>query len=129
MKKPIKISLAIVILIWILYIIGLHKPFVVNRVRKQIKQGQSIDQVIGILSNARQRPDLCCWQIAGTKDPICSVRKNCDFPKDKIMLNSEEQEIQLSVLFIGSSFSHNNFHVMFDSTGKVVSVSDIKRWD
>lgn len=129
MKRPIKFSLAIVILIWMLYILGLHKPFIVNCVRKQIKPGQSIDQVIDILSNARQNPDLCCWQIAGTKDPICSDRKNCDFPEGQINLNGVEQALQLSVLFIGPGFSHNNFQVIFDSVGNVVSVSGVKRWD
>ena len=86
MKKPTKISLAIVILMGILYFFGLHTPFIVNRVKKQIKSGQSVNQVMDILNSSRKKPDLCCWQIQGTKDYICSDPKSCDFPKDQIKL-------------------------------------------
>ena len=57
MKKPTKISLAIVILMGILYFFGLHTPFIINRVKKQIKSGQSVNQVMDILNSSRKKPD------------------------------------------------------------------------
>jgi len=129
MKKPTKISLVIVILIGILYFFGLHTPFIVNRVKKQIKSGQSVNQVMDILNSSRKKPDLCCWQTHGTKDYICSDPKSCDFPEDQIKFIGTEKEIRLTVLFMGPGFIHNDFHITFDGDGMVVSISDVKRWD
>ena len=129
MKKPTKISLAIVILMGILYFFGLHTPFIVNRVKKQIKSGQSVNQVMDILNSSRKKPDLCCWQIQGTKDYICSDPKSCDFPIDQIKFIGTDQETRLTVLFMGPGFIHNDFHVTFGGNGMVASISDVKRWD
>jgi hypothetical protein len=129
MKKILKGPLLIAILIGILFIIGQRTPVIAMRVKKQIKPGQSVNQVIEILNNAGKKPHLCCWQTAGIEDPICSNPKRCDFPGEKIKLNKVEQEVQLSVLYMGMGFLHNEFHVIFDGVGKVVFVSDVKRWD
>lgn len=129
MKKPIKISIGIVIIIAILYFFGLRTPLMINGIKKQIKAGQSVEQVMDILNEAGKKPDLCCWRIQGTKDYICSDPKKCDFPKDQIQLNDREQKIRLTVLFMGPGFMHNDFHVTFSGVGMVVSISDVKRWD
>ena len=129
MKKTLKGPLLIAILIGILFIVGQRTPVIANRVKNQIKPGQSVDQVIEILNNARKKPHRCCWQTAGIKDPICSNPKRCNFPGEKIEFNGMQQEVQLTVLYMGMGFLHNEFHIIFDIAGNVAFVSDEKRWD
>jgi hypothetical protein len=129
MKKPTKISLGVLVLIAVLYFFVLRTPVVVNGIKKQIIPGQSVEQVMDILNSSRKKPDLCCWQIQGTKDYICSDPKTCEFPEDQIQFNDMEQKTRLTVLFMGPGFMHNDFHVTFNEKGMVASISDLKRWD
>ena len=123
MKKPAKISLGIVIIIAILFFFGLRTPLIVNGIKKQIKPGQSVEQVMDVLNRAGKKPDLCCWQVQGTNDYICSDPKTCEFPQDQIRFNSMEQEIRLTVLFMGPGFIHNDVHVTFNGYGLVASMN------
>ena len=129
MKKPAKISLGIVIIIAMLFFFGLRTPLIVKGIKKQIKPGQSVEQVMDVLNHDGKKPDLCCWQVQGTNDYICSDPKTCEFPQDQIQFKDMQQETRLTVLFMGPGFLHNDFHITFNSDGLVVSISDNKRWD
>ena len=129
MKKPAKISLGIVIIFAILFFFGLRTPFLVKGIKKQIQAGQSVEQVMAVLNRAGKKPDLCSWQVQGTNDYICSDPKTCEFPRDQIQFNRMEQEILLTVLFMGPGFMHNDFHVTFTGDGLVAFISDLKQWD
>ena len=129
MKKPAKISLGIVVIVAILFFLGLRTPFLIKGIKKQINPGQSVEQVMDVLNRAGKKPDLCCWQVQGTEDYICSDPKTCEFPQDQIQLKNMEQEIRLTVLFMGPGFMHNDFHITFNGDGLVASISDVKRWD
>jgi hypothetical protein len=129
MKKPAKISLGIVIIIAILFFFGLRTPFLIKGIKKQINPGQSVEQVMDVLNRVGKKPDLCCWQVQGTEDYICSDPKTCEFPQDQIQLKNMEQEIRLTVLFMGPGFMHNDFHITFNGDCLVASISDVKRWD
>jgi hypothetical protein len=129
MKKPIKISSGIVIIIAVLYYFGLRTPLLVNGIKKQIKPGQSVEQVITVLNGAAKKPDICCWQMQGTQDYICSDPKTCDFPEDQIKFIGRQQKIRLTVLFMGPGFLHTDFHVTFYGDGMVASISEVERWD
>jgi hypothetical protein len=125
-KKVLKAPLAIVILIGIVYILGQRTPLFIRHIEQEIKPGQSVEQVIDMLNSAGKKPYLCCWQVQGSKDSICSNPKRCAFPKDQINWNGPEEEIQLSVVFLRQGFLHTDFHVIFDSQGMVASVSEDK---
>jgi len=129
MKKPAKISLGIVIIIGILFFFGLRTPLIVNSMKKQIKPGQSIEQVMEMLNKSGKQPDLCCWQIQGTPEPVCSDPKSCQYPVDHIQFNDRGQETGLTVLYMGPGFIHNDFQVVFNGDGVVESISDVKSWD
>ena len=129
MKKPAKISLGIVIIIAMLFFFGLRTPLIVKGIKKQIKPGQSVEQVMDVLNRAGKKPDLCCWQVQGTKDYICSDPKTCEFPQDQIQFKNMAQDIRLTVLYMGPGFMHNDFHITFNAVVLVSSISDIKRWD
>jgi len=128
MKKPAKISLGIVIIIAILFFFGLHTPFLLKGIKKQIRPGQSIEQVLDVLNRAGKKPDLCCWEVQGIEDYLCSDPKTCKFPADQIQVKGMEQT-RLTVLFMGPGFMHNDFHITFNSDGLVASISDVKQWD
>lgn len=127
MKKILKAPLAIVIVIGIIYILGQHTPFAVNRLKKEIRPGLSVEQVMDILNNAGKKPYLCCWQVQGSKDPICSNPKSCELPNDWIKKIGASQKLKLSVVFLRQGFLHTDFYVLLDSYGLVVSVSEDKR--
>ena len=55
MKELYKAPLAIVIVIGIIYILGQRTPFAVNRLKKEIKPGLSVEQVMDILNNAGKK--------------------------------------------------------------------------
>lgn len=128
MKKHVKVSFGIAILICILYFFILRTPLIINKIKNKIKTGQSVEQVLSILNSSGKKPDLCCWQAQGTNDYICSNPKICDFPVDEVNFDGKTK-IRLTVLFMGPGFIHNDFHILFDSTGTVVSISEVKRWD
>ena len=129
MKKPAKISLGIVIIIAILFFFGLRIPLIVKGIKKQIKPGQSIGQVLDVLNRAGKKPDICCWEVQGIEDYLCSDPKTCEFPADQIPVKGMEQEIRLTVLFMGPGFMHNDFYITFNGDGLVASISDVKQWD
>ena len=129
MKKNAKISLGIIVIIAIISLFSLRTSLIIKSIKKQIKPGQSVAEVMDVLNGAGKIPDLCCWQIQGSDGNICSNAKNCEFPDEKIQLNKIDKEIQLTVLFMGPGFMHNDFHVTFTGDGLVDSISDLKQWD
>ena len=128
-KKPINASIVIAILIGIIYFFILRTPLIVNRIKNQIKAGQLVEKVMSILNSSGKKPDLCCWQAQGTNEYICSNPKICDLPTDDVKFDGSGSKIRLTVLFMGPGFIHNDFHILFDSTGIVVSISEVERWD
>ncbi len=129
MKKYIKISIIILIIFGLLYTFDVHIPLLANNIQKQIVKGQSVNQVIEILTSYIIKPDLCCWRIDGAKDPVCSNRRQCDFPMDEIFLKDDGNNFELKILFMGPGFLHNDFNISFNSVGDVVSVSKVRHWD
>ncbi|MBW2610884.1 MAG: hypothetical protein JRE12_00775 [Deltaproteobacteria bacterium] len=127
-KKYVKIFALFFIVIGMFYTCGLHVPFFVKNIHKQIKQGQSVDQAVNILNGSAISPDLCCWQIIEA-EPLCSDSEFCIFPTNKIILNDTGPNFRLNVVYMGPGYMHNEFHVNFDSKGIVTTVTDIRKWD
>lgn len=129
MKKYVKIIIAVGMIGAFAFIFGLHVPFYVKHIHKQITVGQSVDNVAAIVSNSKKQPDICSWRMAGLEFPFESEGEQCTFPEDKISIDGKGDNFELTLCYIGPGFSKNDFYVTFNNNGKVVSVSDIRRWD
>lgn len=127
--KYIKLALIIFIVAIILWDIGIQVPFIANQARSQIKKSMSIAEVTGILTSYAKPPDICSWEKENADKPIFSTRKQCDFPKEAFLLEKGGKNIKLSITFMGPGFLHNDFQVIFDSSGYVLAVSEVKHWD
>ncbi len=113
----------------IVYVFGVHVPFIANHARDQIKPGQSVNQVIDVVTSYSKKPDLCSWRVKGDKDGFLSKRRECNFSSTKIALADNRKEFRLMVLFMGPGYLHNDFYVDFSSNGRVMSMSEVHHWD
>lgn len=130
MNKIIKISLSTIVLFVLLGLFGVHTPIVAKYIRSQIEPGMTRDEVVSIVvTNSITKPDACFWEVDGDNKPFISKRAICNPPEETYMVSGQTKGIKLTVLFMGPGFLHNDFSVKFDSSGKVVVISEIKQWD
>ncbi|MFQ5994161.1 MAG: hypothetical protein ACE5K1_03630 [Acidiferrobacterales bacterium] len=126
MKKYVKPTLVTLVLIaGLLWISGAHVPYIANHARNQLKEGLLVNQVTEIVTSYNTKPNFCIWRLTGTKAPIFSRKRECNFP-DEVRENGNE--FQLTVVFMGPIYLHNDFDVHFSGGGKVISVSETRHW-
>ena len=128
MKKHKRILIAALIIIGFLALFGIHVPFIAGHIHKQIKVGQSVEEVTGIVSGFIRKPDASSWRVEGTETRFYAGRQ-CTFPSDKIKFDGKTDNINLELCYVGPGFLKNDFYVTFNGYGKVVFVSDIRQWD
>jgi hypothetical protein len=128
MKKRWKLYgraiILLIVIVGLLYTCGMHTRFFINHTHGKIKAGQSIDQVVRILNAAFEKPRLCCWNI-GNAEPICNDAAKCSFPGDI----ETSKDLQLQVLYMGFGYTHIEYEVDFNESGKVTTITEIKMWD
>ena len=129
MTKYLKPTISIAVVVWILWIFGVHVPLVANRARDQIKKGMPINQVTEIVMSHAKKPDLCDWEIENSKKTILSSRGHCDFPKQDIPLGDGGKSFKLTTLYMGPGYLHNDFKILFDNHGMMLAVSEVRHWD
>jgi hypothetical protein len=124
--KPILILLFVIVLLWIF---GLQVPFIASKARDRIEKGMTISKVVEIVTSYSKKPDICTWEKEGVDRAILSSRKQCNFPVQDVPLSSDGKSIKLTVVFMGPAFLHNDFKIYFDSSGSVLSISEVKHLD
>lgn len=128
-KKYVKLALVVLFVIVLLWIFGLQVPFIANKARDRVEKGMTIMKVVEIVTSYSKKPDMCRWEKEGVAGLIYSSRKQCNFSVRDIPLSKHGNAIKLTVLFMGPAFLHNDFQIYFDSSGIVLSITEVKHWD
>ena len=129
MKKYRTLIIVACIIVVFLAVFGIHIPFVVVHIQKQIKVGESVAEVVDVIADYKIQPDICSWQFEETEKFVFSYRKKCEFPSDKIPLDGNGRNFEQLLVYVGPGFLKNDFIVTFNNVGNVISVSDVRRWD
>jgi hypothetical protein len=129
MKKYKILVIGALIVVGLIAVSGIHIPFIVAHIHKQIKVGQNATEVTKIISGFKRQPDIATWRVEGTETRLHSERRQCNFPSDKIIFVGKTNKINLELCYVGPGFLKNDFYITFNSLGKVVFVSNIRKWD
>jgi len=133
-EKMMKRVLLLIVLVLIVSLVtyGLSKA---KATHKKIKMGMSVDEVTSILAKSGGRHMYCLefeHPKEGWEKHTTLLAESFRELMDKTTNRNNEYtifEAGIIVVFKGPGFLNNSFEILFDDTGKVKSISDLKRWD
>ena len=127
MKKPVKFSIFFLLVVSGAFTIWCYMPYYYSCVmHARIKQGMPINDVLQVLTDAAVKPTLCQWRHQESQEYFSSNRNECRIPDN---IDPSRFKTELTVLFMGPGFLHNDFTVNFEIGGSVSDVSELKHWD
>lgn len=103
-------------------------PFVARHVHNKIKIGMTGDEVRDALSGWG-RYHLFCKADVNVKDNTIFRDNKCFATIASLPNQQQIQSVQMTVLFMGPVFWHNDFIITFGSDGKVKQISPVRGWD
>ena len=127
--QAVKILVPLIIIAAVAISMGIYVPYYVKHVHKQFKVGQSVGEVSAIITGLVKHPDNCTWEWSQIDEPLPMISDQCSFPEDKIFVEGKGNKFELKISFVGPGFSKNDFQIVFSNAGKVLTISEIRRWD
>ena len=126
MRKPAKFAIFFLLAVLVAYLMRCHIPYYAGTLHARIKPGMQASDVVRILNDAALKPALCDWRRKEGQEYFSSNRNECRLPEN---IDLSQFETELTVLFMGPGFLHNEFTVNFEKGGAVSAVSELKHWD
>lgn len=126
MKKPAKFAIFLLLAVSAALLMRCHVPYYADMAHARIKHGMQINDVAQVLTDLAVKPTLCEWRRMDDQEYFASTRNGCQAPAN---LNPSQYKTELTVLFMGPGFLHNDFTVKFDKGGSVSDISELKHWD
>lgn len=103
-----------------------HVPYFAKKVHTGIQKGMTATEVVKIITNSAIKPTLCHWRHEGSVKILASNREDCQIPSG---LDKSRSNVELTILYMGPGFMHNDFKVTFSDGRIVAAITEFRQWD